>query len=492
MDTISPSLYYLSPFLARTGADIEFSPETLLPLGISIYVVGWIAGSLAVGYVAYALSGGGKELNIKALTLGYTTIICFIAFAWISIIIARANDAVTKQLISALVPEEVADSLRDDFVERIAYVRARQKQAHRDSRILPEDRSFASAKPSKSKRTSRSRSQGLSVISTTSTGSGISFEEALRPSLASSSVEYGTGLRESSKSIISRTNTSLATECAWTRVTRGKDLVFLKKFDDVGVLFLDICDFTRLSGEISSLLMLRTIHRLFTALDAVASYKGIFKYTTIGDCYVSMSNVDGFGFTKSSTHAMDHLAFAITAIKIANQTLLDYDDKDPKDRVLSVTEEDRGEGKGEEDRIHETTEGFGHQPGRLPSSLSIRVGIHLGSITGGVVGATKQTVTCLGDTMNIASRMESTAPKNCIQISESFYKALPPEAQSLFTDHVKDIKGKGLTKTYELDPYAPEGFGGVTNLRTLGLDLMSDVEANAKISSFVQSGGRTL
>lgn len=89
------------------------------------------------------------------------------------------------------------------------------------------------------------------------------------------------------------------------------------------------------------------------------------------------------------------------------------------------------------------------------NNFNLRVGINLGPVTAGVIGASKPQYDIWGNTVNVASRMESTADPNKIQITSEVYEILNEfnESQEFrFTCRGRvDVKGKGCMTTYYLD-----------------------------------------
>lgn len=87
--------------------------------------------------------------------------------------------------------------------------------------------------------------------------------------------------------------------------------------------------------------------------------------------------------------------------------------------------------------------------------FKLRVGINLGPVTAGVIGASKPQYDIWGNTVNVASRMETTAEPNKIQITEEVYKILNEfndDQGFKFTCRGSiNVKGKGYMTTYYLD-----------------------------------------
>ena len=83
--------------------------------------------------------------------------------------------------------------------------------------------------------------------------------------------------------------------------------------------------------------------------------------------------------------------------------------------------------------------------------FNIRIGLNSGSANAGVIGKTKFIYDVWGDTVNVASRMESAATPGAIKVSDAVYERLKDDGQIKFSEPIEcEIKGKGVMKTYDV------------------------------------------
>jgi class 3 adenylate cyclase len=78
--------------------------------------------------------------------------------------------------------------------------------------------------------------------------------------------------------------------------------------------------------------------------------------------------------------------------------------------------------------------------------------IHIGNVTAGVIGKTKFAFDIWGDTVNVASRMESSGVPMEIHITEEVADLIEDKSRCQYRGEV-EIKGKGLMKTYIINRY---------------------------------------
>ncbi len=194
------------------------------------------------------------------------------------------------------------------------------------------------------------------------------------------------------------------------RLKTGESLI-VDRFDAVSVMFADLAGFTTFASNTSPEELVTMLNELFSMFDKLAEQHGLEKIKTIGDAYMVVAGIP--------QPIADH------ATAIAHMAL---------DMQAGV-------------------EAYAKRTG---SALSIRIGIHTGSVVAGVIGTKKFIYDLWGDTVNTASRMESSGLPGRIQVSEITYRLL--ETQFDFEPRGPvEIKGKGQMNTYllvrqKLDP----------------------------------------
>jgi class 3 adenylate cyclase len=172
-------------------------------------------------------------------------------------------------------------------------------------------------------------------------------------------------------------------------------------FQDVSVLFADIVGFTRLSERLSPEALVGRLNQLFSAFDDLLDRFRLEKIKTIGDAYMVVGGLNG---GKDHALALAELALDMLA-RIAE---------------LSV---------------------------QFNEDFSVRIGINTGPVVGGVIGKKKFIYDVWGDTVNIASRMESTGSPGAVQVSHETYLRI--QHLYVFEDRGEiEVKGKGRMRTW--------------------------------------------
>ncbi|MGB6037972.1 MAG: adenylate/guanylate cyclase domain-containing protein [Cryomorphaceae bacterium] len=176
-----------------------------------------------------------------------------------------------------------------------------------------------------------------------------------------------------------------------------------KKINHVTVLFTDFKGFTQYSEKVSPESLVEDLHESFTAFDEIMSKHGIEKIKTIGDAYMAAGGLP----TPNETHARDVLAAAFE--------IRDFIEAGKAKKIKN----------------------------NLPY-FEIRIGIHTGPVVAGIVGVKKFSYDIWGDTVNTASRMESSGHEGQVNISQKTYDLVKDMSSYSFKSRGKiAAKGKG-------------------------------------------------
>jgi class 3 adenylate cyclase len=176
------------------------------------------------------------------------------------------------------------------------------------------------------------------------------------------------------------------------------------QFDEVSVLFADIVGFTSYAARHTPETVINLLNTLFYAFDDMVERSGLEKIKTSGDAYMVAA-----GMPEART---DHAA-AIADLAVDMMGLVE--------------------------RLH--------REGR--PALDLRIGIHSGPVGAGIIGKRKFSYDLWGDTVNTASRLQSTSEPGRIQISEATAQRLGP-GYALEDRGAVELKGLGAARTYFL------------------------------------------
>lgn len=177
-------------------------------------------------------------------------------------------------------------------------------------------------------------------------------------------------------------------------------------FDSVSILFSDVVTFTEICSRITPMEVVSMLNAMYSIFDTLTEQNNVYKVETIGDAYMVVSGAP----EKDLNHAEKVCDMALDMIEAIT------DLKDPS----------------------------------TGQHLKIRVGVHSGAVVAGIVGLKMPRYCLFGDSVNTASRMESTSLAMKIHISQSTKDLLGPSYKVEERGEI-DVKGKGCMKTYWLE-----------------------------------------
>src|ERR1035437_1389512 len=186
------------------------------------------------------------------------------------------------------------------------------------------------------------------------------------------------------------------------------------KYNFVTVLFSDIQGFTKIAEEMNPEILIDELDKFFFYFDSVVEKFGIEKIKTIGDAYMCAGGIP----EKNRTNPVEVILAAL-------------------------------EMKGYMNNLKETSEFEGMK------YWDIRIGIHTGTVVAGVVGQKKLSYDIWGDTVNTASRMESSGEAGKINISGTTYEFV----KEFFTCEYRGkmpVKYKGELEMYFVNGIVPD------------------------------------
>ena len=170
----------------------------------------------------------------------------------------------------------------------------------------------------------------------------------------------------------------------------------------VTVLFADLVDFTRFAAQHMPADVLQVLNMVFSVFDQLTDEFGVEKVKTIGDAYMVVGGMP---------HRSDDHAERVTAMAL------------------------------------DLAESVGRIDAAARHGISFRIGINCGPVVAGVIGTRKFIYDVWGDTVNMASRMESLGVPGRVQVTHAVATRLAGSFE-LETRGLIDVKGKGPTPTY--------------------------------------------
>ncbi|HEY8438844.1 MAG TPA: adenylate/guanylate cyclase domain-containing protein [Candidatus Limnocylindrales bacterium] len=186
------------------------------------------------------------------------------------------------------------------------------------------------------------------------------------------------------------------------RLLAGEETI-ADEYPAVTVLFADIVGFTPLAARLSATQVIELLDWLFSRFDELVAERGLEKVKTIGDAYMAAGGLSD-GVADDAARVVD-LALA----------------------MMDATAGADGDA--------------GH--------LQLRIGVHTGPVIGGVIGHRKVAFDIWGDTVNVASRLESQGYPGVIQISDATWQLVSDRFEGIPRGSI-DLRGHGDIETYSI------------------------------------------
>ncbi|MCO5960393.1 adenylate/guanylate cyclase domain-containing protein [Sinorhizobium meliloti] len=184
------------------------------------------------------------------------------------------------------------------------------------------------------------------------------------------------------------------------RLQDGEEII-ADRFDEVSILFADIVGFSPIAARLTASDLVRRLDRMFRRFDLLTEQHRVEKIKTIGDAYMAACGIP--------EPAPDHA-----------------------DRIVAL-------GKSMLRSLQDMEAG--------PDRFRVRIGIHTGPVVAGLIGRLRFVYDVWGETVNIASRLESQGVADVIQISEATRRALRGP-WTLERRCALELRGIGAVETY--------------------------------------------
>lgn len=180
------------------------------------------------------------------------------------------------------------------------------------------------------------------------------------------------------------------------------EVMISDRFDDVAIVFSDLVGFTEVSAALDPGVVVSTLNELFSRFDTLTADLGVEKIKTIGDAYMAASGL--LDRREDRLDAAVHLALGMQ---------------------LALADVNAATG----------------------NTWAMRVGVHAGPVMAGIIGTRKYVYDVWGDTVNVASRLQTTATPGTVHITREVAERLDPAAFTISGHDTIELKGKGLVET---------------------------------------------
>jgi class 3 adenylate cyclase len=190
-----------------------------------------------------------------------------------------------------------------------------------------------------------------------------------------------------------------------------------KQFNMICILFTDIVNYTELANKYNDKIIFQLLYNIYTSFDAIIKkYPHLQKIETIGDAYMVVGDI----FRNSTNHKVVIKEIVLFALDIAKE-------------IKKIKTPDN-------------------------ITLCIRIGINIGNVTIGILGNEIPRLCVVGNAVNMASRLQSTAEVDTIQLSRHIYEQLDniefDVSFKIITKENVFLKNMGSVTTYNILPTA--------------------------------------
>jgi class 3 adenylate cyclase len=186
---------------------------------------------------------------------------------------------------------------------------------------------------------------------------------------------------------------------------RAGELTIADEYPSASVLFADIIGFTPLAARLNPVDVIELLNGLFASFDELVAERGLEKIKTMGDSYMVAGGVP----EPLEDHARRTVDLGLAMIEVAAR-----------------------EGAA-----------------RAEGACALRVGVHSGPVLAGVIGRRKFAFDVWGDTVNVASRLESQGLPNRVHVSEATWLLVKDEFGAERRGSI-DLRGHGAMQTYAI------------------------------------------
>ncbi len=194
---------------------------------------------------------------------------------------------------------------------------------------------------------------------------------------------------------------------------KRKGQVEARACPSASILFTDFAGFTSISNQIPASILVQSLHRLFTGFDEIITRHGLEKLKTIGDAYMCVGGLP--------TERPGHLISCI----LAALEIIDFLDRDQR------------------------------HMGETQIRWQARIGVHRGPVIAGVIGNRKFAYDVWGDTVNLASRLETASEPGRINVATTSFDELKSYFLGVDRGYLP-VKGKGPVAMTFIERIRPE------------------------------------